>query len=614
MISVLVPTFRQAAFLTRSLEGLLLQSRRDWECLVVDDGSDDGTSDAIEPYLTDGRFRYHRFGENRGLGAALNYALDQASGETIAYLPSDDVYYRNHLETLAAALDANPDSVLAFSGVRHHYNCRADGQIAGYALQLVQVMHRRALERWMERDELVTDDLERMFWSRLRGRGKFVPTGLATCEWVDHPSQRHKRIREPEGGLNRYRGYFGVRTPLRFHSSAGSLTDENLLYARFRARQMPEPQTGALKIVLVGELAYNAERVLALEERGHKLYGLWMSEPYGYNTVGPLPFGNVEEIAREGWQQAVRRLRPDVFYGLLNWQAVPWAHYVMSSAPEVPFVWHFKEGPFICLHRGTWPMLADLYTKSAACVYCSPEMRDWLITVLPELGDDGRPWLVLDGDLPKCDWFEGRHAEKLSASDGEFHTVVPGRPIGLHPPLVKQMADEKIHLHFYGESTHGLWLQWIEKVNSLAPGYLHLHPNVDQRRWVAEFSRYDGGWLHFFESRNRGEIRRADWDDLNYPARIGPLIAAGLPLLQRGNQGAIVATQTLVRNLGVGLLFSGMQELGAQLRDHDLMTQVRTNVLRQREHFTFDAHCEELVALFRRAIEYKSGMSRGQVS
>ena len=51
-----------------------------------------------------------------------------------------------------------------------------------------------------------------------------------------------------------------------------------------------------LKILLVGELAYNADRVLALEEQGHKLYGLWMPNPYWYNTVGPLPFGHVEDL------------------------------------------------------------------------------------------------------------------------------------------------------------------------------------------------------------------------------------------------------------------------------------------------------------------------------
>ena len=81
------------------------------------------------------------------------------------------------------------------------------------------------------------------------------------------------------------------------------------------------------------------------------------------------------------------------------------------------------------------------------------------------------------------------------------------------------------------------------------PGYLHLHPNVDQSRWTEEFSQYDAGWLHLFDSGNEGEIRKANWDDLNYPARLSTLAAAGLPMLQKANDGAVVATQTLTRQL-----------------------------------------------------------------
>jgi hypothetical protein len=81
----------------------------------------------------------------------------------------------------------------------------------------------------------------------------------------------------------------------------------------------------------------------------------------------------------------------------------------------------------------------------------------------------------------------------------------------------------------------------------MAPCYLHTHANVSQENWVREFSQYDAGWLHFFTSRNAGELMRADWDDPNYPARIATLAAAGLPMLQCDNTGHLEATQTLVR-------------------------------------------------------------------
>ena len=141
-ISVLMPTYDHAAFVWRAIESLLAQTLADWELLIVDDGSPDDTRAAVACYLNDPRVRYRRLRHNVGLGAALNRALDLARAPLVAYLPSDDVYYPEHLAELAACLERRPDAILAFSGARHHYNKSAAGQIEGYPLQLVQVMHR----------------------------------------------------------------------------------------------------------------------------------------------------------------------------------------------------------------------------------------------------------------------------------------------------------------------------------------------------------------------------------------------------------------------------------------------------------------------------------------
>ncbi|MBD0291703.1 MAG: glycosyltransferase family 2 protein, partial [Thermoleophilia bacterium] len=186
-VSVLMPTFERAAFIPRAIESVFAQTLEDWELVVVDDGSADATPAAVEPYLDDQRIRYDRLERNLGLGAALNRGLTLAEGELVAYLPDDDVYYVDHLVSLADRLEASPDAPLAYSGVRHHYNRAARERAEGFALQLVQVMHRATAERWVERSELVTDDLERMLWGRLRKHGEFVATGQVTCEWVDHP-------------------------------------------------------------------------------------------------------------------------------------------------------------------------------------------------------------------------------------------------------------------------------------------------------------------------------------------------------------------------------------------------------------------------------------------
>ena len=597
-VTVVVPVHLaddvDAAFLPAALASLLAQTLDGWEALVVDDGS----PRPVAPLLPDDpRVRLVRTEVNRGLGAALNTGLEQGRASYVAYLPADDLLLPEHLATLAAALDADPGAGLAVAGVRHRYNRYAPARIEGEPLQLVQVMHRRSHERWLERAQLVTDDLDVMLWDRL---GRPVETQAVTCEWVDHPRQLSKALREPEGGLNTYRSRYAVAEPLRMHTTVGNRIDEVEHYRRFRERPDTPRAEDGLRILLVGELAYNPERVLALEERGHELFGLWMPDPYWYNTVGPLPFGHVRDLPREGWQDAVRELGIDVLYGLLNWQAVPFAAEVLRADVGVPFVWHYKEGPFISREKGHWADLVTLCTRADGLISSSPEMRDWTHLAIP--GSDRLPQHVLDGDLPKREWLEGERSPLLSDEDGEVHTVVPGRPIGLHPHTVAELAEQGVHLHFYGDFTHGQWRAWIEKTQRMAPRHLHLHAQVHQGDWVREFSRYDAGWLHTFASRNGGDLRRADWDDLNYPARLTTLVLAGVPLLQRDNSGSVVATQTLVRDRGLGLLFTDIADLGRQLRDREHLAAVRERVWAAREDFVFDAHADALVDFLRKTI------------
>ena len=599
-VSVLMPTFEQAAFIRRALGSLWAQAHADWELIIVDDGSCDGSAAVLAPWLADPRVRYLRFDSNGGLGRAINAGLDAAQGEFIAYLPSDDVWYSEHLAQLVACLERAPGAVLAYAGVRHHYKRQAAGLVPGEALQPVQCLHRRTELRWRERAELESDDLDRLFWDALRARGAFVATGVVSCEWVDHPDQRHKRMREPEGGINPFRQHYGVAGPLRFHTTTGNAIDEERLYASLQAAPAPAKGRG-LKIVLAGELAYNADRVLALEALGHRLYGLWTSTPYWYNTVGPLPFGQVEDLPRHGWREALARIEPDLIYAQLNWQAVPFAHEVLSAAPDIPFVWHFKEGPFICIEKGSWPLLADLVRLADGCIYSSPEMRDWFATALPGIPAT-RLDHVLDGDLPRRASFLRERAPLLSGGSGQVHTVVPGRPIGLHPPTVAELAQHGIHLHFYGDFTQGQWREWIVRAGALAPEHLHLHANVDPDRWVQEFSQYDAGWLHVFHSANGGDIRRADWDDLNLPARMATLAAAGLPMIQQDNRGAIVAAQALAERLGIGLFFDSIADLARQLHERERMAALRERVWQVRDQFCFDLHAPGLVDFFERVI------------
>ncbi len=201
--------------------------------------------------------------------------------------------------------------------------------------------------------------------------------------------------------------------------------------------------------MLVGELAYNPERVLSFVERGHRLYGLWTPDGAGFNAVGPCPFGHVEDIPRASWQQSFRRIRPDIVYGLLNWHAIPFAHHVLTENPGIPFVWHFKESPFAAIERGLWPQLAELDLRADGRAYSSAEMRAWYDTALPCIDRDNGLSIVQNGDLPKAEWFYADPGERLFDEDGEVHTVCAGRPFGIYPDLLEELAAHGVHTHFH---------------------------------------------------------------------------------------------------------------------------------------------------------------------
>jgi len=598
LVTVIMPTYNQEKFLSRAIKSLLRQTLSNWELIIVNDGSTDNTVSVVENFMDDSRIKCLKNVSNKGIGISINNALEIAKGKLIAYLPSDDVFFKDHLQSLYETLESTPGATLAYSSFIHHYNRKAEGVLNNQWYQLVQVMHINNECRWTTRCELESDDLNRLFWKKIKG--KHIPTRKLTCEWVDHPKQRHKLMQEPLGGINTFRSFYHVKEPLRFHTSKGNFIDEITRYFEYRNKTF-KPKKDGLKILLVGELAYNAERIIALEEEGHQLYGLWLREPYWYNYVGPLPFGNVQNIPYENWEEEVQKIQPDVIYALLNFQAVPLAHEVLKANTGIPFVWHFKEGPMICREKGTWNELIELYEKADAKIYCSEEMKAWFEEFLQE--NDNSLSFILDGDLPKKDWFTAPRSPLLSKKDGAFHTVVPGRPIGLHPYNVEELAKENIHLHFYGDFTHGQWKEWIEKSHKLAPGFLHIHSNVDQENWVKEFSQYDAGWLHFFESENFGELPRASWDDLNIPARMSTLALAGLPMLQKNNEGHAVAIQSVSKKLGLGLFFDTMHGLKQLLEDKELMEKIRNNVWQQRHLFTFDHHADNLVCFFKKVIK-----------
>jgi len=115
MVSVIIPCYNTGRFLGEAIESVLAQTFRDFEVIVVDDGSTDDSADVARSYA-DPRVRYF-YQENRGISAARNKGIGEARGEYIALLDADDAYLPTNLQKKARFLDDHLDTGLVASGL-----------------------------------------------------------------------------------------------------------------------------------------------------------------------------------------------------------------------------------------------------------------------------------------------------------------------------------------------------------------------------------------------------------------------------------------------------------------------------------------------------------------
>lgn len=107
-ISVLMPVYNGAAYIRQSINSILQQSLRDFELIIVDDGSTDGTDKVIKEF-TDSRIQYYRI-EHAGTSAALNFGVTKCRHDWIARIDADDVNTLLRLEKQAKYLEDSPET------------------------------------------------------------------------------------------------------------------------------------------------------------------------------------------------------------------------------------------------------------------------------------------------------------------------------------------------------------------------------------------------------------------------------------------------------------------------------------------------------------------------
>ena len=153
LISIIVPIYNVENYLRQCLDSIQNQTYKNFECIMVNDGSTDSSQQIAEEYLTDSRFRLINQ-SNKGLSGARNMGISHIREEStfISFVDSDDYVYPNFLETLVEYIEEDVDIIEGM--VEHYHN--------GNIYYFPQVEHYKVIL------ETVAEKLEKLALERIR--------------------------------------------------------------------------------------------------------------------------------------------------------------------------------------------------------------------------------------------------------------------------------------------------------------------------------------------------------------------------------------------------------------------------------------------------------------
>lgn len=111
LVTVFMAVYNGQKYISEAINSILNQTFRDFELLIIDDGSTDNTIDNIKLF-TDDRIRLIQNHKNLGLFVTRNYGIDQAKGKYFAILDSDDIAFPNRLQIQVNFMERNPQYAL----------------------------------------------------------------------------------------------------------------------------------------------------------------------------------------------------------------------------------------------------------------------------------------------------------------------------------------------------------------------------------------------------------------------------------------------------------------------------------------------------------------------
>jgi len=126
LVSVITIFLNAGPFIREAIDSVITQTCDNWELLLVDDGSTDGSTREALDYAAawPGKVHYfeHPGHENRGMSASRNRGIAEARGKFVAFLDADDVWLPQHLEVYVATLSAHPAASMVYGNTQYWYS------------------------------------------------------------------------------------------------------------------------------------------------------------------------------------------------------------------------------------------------------------------------------------------------------------------------------------------------------------------------------------------------------------------------------------------------------------------------------------------------------------
>ena len=116
LVSIIIPTYNRAHLIGETLNSVLAQTYKHWECIIIDDGSIDNTADLIDSYCKkDTRFQYHQRPKDRrkGPSSCRNYGFELSKGQYINWFDDDDIMLPTAIENRILSFKSDTDVVVS---------------------------------------------------------------------------------------------------------------------------------------------------------------------------------------------------------------------------------------------------------------------------------------------------------------------------------------------------------------------------------------------------------------------------------------------------------------------------------------------------------------------